>query len=163
MNNCIPELYSGFELLDQTQRKNSHIPEKDVYNPSKEVVLKHLNNLINNSSDICGFTLTLKKKYHNDDDKWMHRQIHNGIRMSRVWYDKKYILFPEYTKKGVLHYHGVMWDEYQTEVMRCIKWWRRKYGFAKPELKINNKNNWIKYITKDYGNTGLWTISNLGK
>lgn len=151
----ISEIDVGFDVLDQTQH------EKDGYNPSKETINKYLSNVINNYSDIVGFTLTLKKKYHNDDDKYMHRLIENKILRSSIWKDKCYIIFPEYTRKGNLHYHGIMWNQYEIEVMRCLKWWRRIFGFAKPELKINSKYNWIKYITKDYMKTGLWTIYNI--
>ncbi len=147
----------GFELLDQTQRKKS----VNEYNPSKEVINSKLTEIINNFTDVCGFTLTIKKKYHNDDDKYIHRLVQTKILTSLVWKNKKYMIFPEYTKKGNLHYHGIIWDEYEIEVMRCIKWWRRIFGFAKPELKLSSKYNWIKYIVKDYGKTGLWTIYNI--
>ncbi len=163
MNN---EIYNkiGVEVLDQPQQKKSGLVlEKDVYNPSIAELEKVLKLVIDNYTDVCGFTLTFKRKYHMDDDRWLHRDVQNSIVKSRKWKDIKYIMFPEYTKNGNLHYHGIIWDEYQTVVMDCLKWWRRKYGFAKPELKLNSKFNWIKYITKDYGLTGLWTLNNLGK
>ncbi len=153
LNKNLEDNKLGLEILDQTQRK-----KRDTYNPTIECIEKKLKYLINNYSDIGGFTLTLKKKFHGDDDKWLHNHIEETIRKSRVWKNKEYLLFPEYTKNGVLHYHGIMWDEYQIEIMKCIKWWRRKFGFAKPELELKSKYNWIKYITKNYNKTGLWTI-----
>ncbi len=153
----------GLKLLDQSNAKKDDFLNLDPneFNPSKETLNKELFLIIDNFSDCCGATLTLKKKFHDDDDRWLHRHIFNDICNSRLWSDKKYMLFPEYTKQGVLHYHMIMWDVYQLEVMRCIKWWRRKYGFVKPELKLNSPVNWIKYITKDYMKTGLWTISKI--
>lgn len=141
------------ELLDQTQPDFKSITG-DV---TRDVLIEKLKE-IEDFTDVCGVTLTLKKKYHNDDDKWMHRYIENKILKSQAWKDKKYILVPEYTKNGVLHYHGVIWDSYQIEVMKVAKWWRRHFGFVKPELKINNYKNWMNYMIKDYGKTGLWTI-----
>ncbi len=154
----------GFDILDQTQRKKMrliNLIDKDEFNPAKETINKYLNTIINSSSDISGFTLTFNKKYHNDDDRWLNRHVHDSIIKSKIWKDKKYIIIPEYTKKGNLHYHGIMWDEYHSEVMKCIKWWRRKFGFVKPELVLSSKFNWIQYITKNYGKTGLWTIHNI--
>lgn len=142
----------GFDILDQTQRK------KGYYNPSIEFINNKLNKIIDNSSDVCGVTLTFRKSYHNDDDKYIHKLVISTLKKSRIWKNKNYILFPEYTKNGVLHYHGIIWDHYQSEVMSCVKWWRRKYGFVKPELELKNRYRWIEYITKNYGKTGLWTI-----
>ncbi len=149
-------------VLDQTQPKLLCILEKDTYNPSIETINKTLSYVADNYSDVCGFTLTFKKSFHNDDDKWLHRHVHKSLLNQKDWKRVKYIIFPEFTpKKGVLHYHGIIWDEYEITIMRCLKYWRRKYGFAKPELKLNSIYNWIKYITKDYMKTGLWTITNL--
>ncbi len=150
----------GFELLDQTQPQKSGMCNKDEFNPSIEAINRELKK-IKIYTQVSGFTLTLKKKYHTTDDKWMHRQIIKAIKKSHIWKNKKYIIFPEYTKAGNLHYHGIMYDEYPLEVMRCIKWWRHKYGFAKPELKLKSVDNWIKYITKEHSKTGLWTIHNI--
>ncbi len=133
---------------------------KDEYNPSVETVNKILTKVIDSDLMMSGFTLTLKKKYHNDDDKYIHRLIATKLIKSKIWNNKSYVLFPEYSAKGNLHYHGVMWNEYQFEVMRCVKWWRRHFGFVKPEMELHSKYNWLKYIIKDYGKTGLWTLHN---
>lgn len=149
----------GFKILDKTQRE---FGDEVAYNSAKAYIHRFLGNIIDNNSQICGFTLTLCKTFHEDEDIFLHRYIHRSISNSRIWKGKKYIIFPEYTARGILHYHGIMWGEYDSEVMRCIKWWKRKYGFVKPELRINSKANWIKYITKDYGRNGLWTIYDTG-
>ncbi len=146
--NNVPE----FELLDQTKPKKC--------NPVTEYIKHLINTKIDKFSQVSGFTLTLKKKYHDDDSVWIHRYIHAKILKSSVWKDKNYILIPEFTKAGNLHYHGIIWDHYDITVMRCIKWWRREFGYAKPELELRNYKNWSKYILKNYLKTGLWTIFN---
>ncbi len=153
------EIYKnvGLEVLDQTQPKLAKVS----YNPCKEVLMKELMIINDKFSQVCGVTLTLRKKFHDVDPKDMHRMIHERISSSRVWHEKKYILIPEFTKNGILHMHGVIYDEYQTIVIKLVNWWRRTYGFAKIELKINNYKNWTNYILKDYGKTGLWTIYNI--
>ncbi len=158
VENKLFNMYSelGLDLLDQTQRKF-----KCDSVPSTRVVLMAKLKTLNNLTQVSGATFTLKRKYHDDDDVWLHRYIHRSIIRSRIWKDKEFILIPEYTKKGILHYHGVIFNSYESEVMKMIKWWRRLYGFVKPELKIINIENWTKYITKDYGKTGLWTIYNV--
>ncbi len=150
---------SGLYLLDQTTEK---LTNTGSYLPAKEYIIKQLVSK-GNLTQKCGFTLTLKKLYHDDNDKWLHNYIENTLLNSRCWKDKEYIMFPEYTQKGILHYHGVMYNEYQSEFLRCIKHWRNKFGFAKPELEIKHYDKWIDYITKDYGKTGLWTIYKLKK
>ncbi len=127
----------------------------------KVVCLKVRNKLellIKKHSQISGFTLTFKAKFHDDDDKWLHSYVEGKILESKVWKDKKYMLFPEFTRNGVLHYHGLFFDCYQMEVMKCLKWWRRKFGFAKPELELRNVLKWKDYCIKDYGKAGLWTL-----
>ncbi len=158
----IKTLYSklGLSILDQTQQNlgtNINIQELNV---TRKDILWKLKE-IEKFTDVCGFTLTLKRSFHHDDDKWMHRYVQHKIDNSRVWRNIKYIIIPEFTKKGVLHYHGVIWDSYEVEVLRCLKWWRRTFGFVKPELKLNNYINWMNYIIKDYGRTGLWTLYNI--
>jgi len=150
------------KLLDQTQRKNICIAEKDTYNPCREVLNKSLNKIVNDYTQICGFTLTFQRKFHDDDDRWLHRHVHHSLINHKKWKKVKYIIIPEFTpKRGQLHYHGIIWDEFDLTVMECLKYWRRKYGFVKPELRLKNPHLWIKYMCKDFNKTGLWTISNL--
>jgi len=157
------EIYKnlGLSYLTKPNAKIGFTTYKDEFNPSKEVLNLKLSSIIDNCTQICGFTLTLKKKFHNDDDKYIHRLVSKKIKDSKVWKDIKYMIFPEYTKKGNLHYHGIIWDEYDYTVIQLMKWWRRQFGFAKPELKLNSPYNWIQYITKDYGQVGLWTITKI--
>jgi len=151
-----------FVILDQTTAKKVTLGKKGEYNPKTEYVQKACSLLLSNKiTQMSGFTLTFKRKFHTDDPLWLHRHIEGLIIKSKIWNTKSYMLFPEFTKKGALHYHGIMWNEYNVEVVRSINWWRRKFGFVKPELEIRNIDNYIRYITKSYSKTGLWTIMNL--
>ncbi len=120
---------------------------------TKLVKLKHY-------TQCYGMTLTFKPLWHVEDPIDLHRIVQAKLRKSYIWQTKKYILFPEYTQQGNLHYHGIIYDQYQTEFIRCLKWWVRTFGYVKPELVIRDKDKWNNYITKDYGVTGLWTIRN---
>ncbi len=125
-------------------------------------------------TQLYGITLTLSKKFELDDPIFMHRLIENHL--TKRWKSINYIIFPEYSCKNArLHYHGVIWDCYKTTLVQKVRSWRRKFGFAKIELKINtyncNRENhenypkccWMHYIQKDKYITGLWAITNYNK
>jgi len=162
----------SFEILDQTTFQLANpkgIKCKDdeevesSYTPSRVHLQKTLEG-IKKVSQMSGFTLTFKPKYHNEDDILLHRNVQYKLLRSNIWKKISYILIPEFTsKKGQLHYHGIIWNNYDTSVMKAIKWWRRIYGYAKPELRIRSRDNWIRYICKDFGKTGLWAITNIRK
>ncbi len=143
----------GVELLDQHQRDFG-------YNPTIKAINAKLSEIIDNNSQIAGFTVTFRKSFHNDDDLWLHNYVHCYLDKARTWNKLGYMMFPEYNKNGILHYHGIIWGEYQATVMLALKSWRRKFGFVKPELNLSSKYNWIKYITKDYNKVGLYTLMN---
>lgn len=74
----------------------------------------------------------------------------------------QYIIIPEYSNKsGHLHYHGIVWNCYQKTFSNFVRKLRGYVGFCKPEMKINHYDEWIKYIFKDYGKSGLSTIINI--
>lgn len=156
----------GSLILDRTQadsRNKFTDSEEEAIRQDvlacKGVIMDKLNKVIK-FSDMCGFTLTFRREYHNDDPAYLHRLVENRILKSRVWKDVKYMMFCEYTKNGILHYHGCTWDCYQIQVIRIINWWKRSFGFAKPETDVKHPDKWIEYITKDYGKSGLWTLYN---
>lgn len=155
----------GLELLDQTthdeDNKLTEAEEDAVcdYIGTKGLILNKLNMIISENTQMYGCTFTFKRSFHNDDPVYLHRMTEKEINKSRIWKDKKYILFAEFSPKGgILHYHGIIYGCYQTEFLRLCNWWRRKFGFVKPELEIRHPDKWRDYITKDYGKTGLWTL-----
>jgi len=147
----------GFDLLDQNPTVEKEKEYEPTFEPTRETLLKRIDK-IRKFSDCRGATLTLKKKWHNEDPKVIHRYIHQKIASSRLWRKHKYLLFPEFTKKGVVHYHALFWDIYQCPFVKLMNWWRRTFGFAKIELEIRHMNCYINYIMKNYGKVGLYTI-----
>ncbi len=142
------------EILDKPMPKFGH------YNIVRQVIDKEIIQ-ISKFSQKYGATLTLKKKYHNDDPMYIHRLVEEKILGSRIWKGKKYIMFSEFTKNGIIHYHGIFYDMYQVEFVKLMNWWRRIFGFVKIEMEIIHYDCYIKYITKGQGKTGLWTLYNI--
>lgn len=132
--------------------------ELSEINVTREVILRKLGYVLDHCSEVCGVTLTFSRKFKLDDHTWLHRFVQKELLSSKLWKGIKYILIPEFTPNGDLHYHGIIWDEYQCVVMRLLQWWRRKFGYVKPELKLKHPMLWLNYIIKDYGKTGLWTL-----
>lgn len=162
--------------LDQTQppKLNKSQDSNIIFSNIIKTLLS-----LNTISQKYGITLTFKKKYHNVDPLKLHR---DAITLLSEYNKKfKYILFPEFTQKGVLHYHGIIWDCYQLPFTRMTKKWSREMGFTKNEYEIKHymcltKNKctlketlnslkdstmcWYHYIQKDYGKNGLWALTN---
>lgn len=157
MKNILDYYNKGVSLLDKTPVAKPRL-KTTVDENITLLVIKEKIKLIESFTDVIGVTLTLKKKFHDSDDSWLHREIQCKLIKSNTFKKLKYILVPEYTKNGNLHYHGIIWDSYQLQYMKAIKWWRRNYGFVKPELKINNYANWTNYMFKDYYKTGLYIL-----
>lgn len=149
----------GFELLDRTQQRQTEKSTKDPFREYQKTTW--INNLVINLSQctlVQGLTLTLKKKYHRDEIITMHKYIQNKIYNSTVWKGTIYCLRPELTKNNILHYHAIIYNNYEAQTDRLVKWWRREFGFVKPEFDLKYPIKWIEYMFKDYCKIGLWTI-----
>jgi len=146
--------YLGLELLDQTPAQK----REKSYRPTKERLHHLLNNEIVKFSQKVGVTLTFKKDFITLDPISLHRYVELKLIRSSIWNKLNYILYPEYTKAGNLHYHGLIYNCYDTEAIRAVKWWRRTFGYVKPELEIRHYDKWSEYITKDIGKVGLWAL-----
>ncbi len=170
----------GFDILDQTQREkaeksnSTQLHPVDVFSTIWEKIHK-----VNKVTQKYGVTLTFKRKFHDIDPLELHRMVIKKMGNSRMCKKINYILIPEFTSKGQLHYHGIVWDSYQLPFIKFSKWWKRTYGFSKEELDIRYyfcgsidykkclqkevskaKHCWSHYITKSVGKTGLWTLTN---
>lgn len=152
----------GVDILDQPQPAKG-CKSEEAYNPVREYIHREiLNRVFPERMLLAGATLTINESHLKDQDETMlHRYIRQRLASSTIWKKMNYILFPEFGKKGRLHYHAVYWDEYQVVVMKSIKWWRRNYGYAKPECELRHPDKWKQYCAKDYGKTGLGCIYNL--
>lgn len=149
---------ADLEILDPNTPENSNYRNIEGGYHTRDYILNNLKLNISKYTDKIGITCTLKKKFHLEDATWMHRHIERSIIRSRLWRKRKYILIPEFTQNGNLHYHGIIYDCYHVHSMKIVNWWRRTYGFVKVEMKLRNYKNWVRYITKDLGKTGLWII-----
>ncbi len=134
---------------------------------------------IKKSDELYGFTLTFKCKYDNADPRDLHKYVEKKLIRSTLWKKHNYIMFPEFTKKGQIHYHGVIQCPYDLNFARCMKMWQRLFGFVQKEFTIrhydckescciypNDENPnvsscWTHYCTKSCGKSGLWPIYNL--
>ncbi len=145
----------GFDLLDQTPTGN--MPKCMAVNLVREQLIKKLL-LLNCVTQKYGVTFTFKPRFREEDDMELHRIVYDKLIRSNIFKVVNWVLIPEFTKGGALHYHGVISDCYQTDFMRCVKWWRRNYGFVKPELEIRHYTKWVKYICKDVEKTGLYIL-----
>ncbi len=144
-------------LLDQAQPEKMEKTNGD----KKNNLLLRLNSIFRNNTQVYGITCTLGKKCDYNDPLFMHRMIVRKLCRSTLWRKQKYLLIPEFTDNGRLHYHGVIYNCYEVEAIRLSQWWKREFGFTKFEKEIRYPNKWIDYILKDIGKTGLWTISNM--
>lgn len=79
--------------------------------------------------------------------------------IQKTFKDFQYLLYEEYTKKGIIHYHGVIWHpKYKVENSRILasifKKLRRcgKANCTSNSLqKISNIDSWSSYILKEQG------------
>lgn len=156
----------GLGLLDPSQHEQSEKYNSSQYSKFKshsdswkDQFCKKLDSI--REHDVYGFTLTFRPKTHEIENERLHAWVKDTIRRSRLWKKTKYCLFPELTSEGKLHYHGIMYDTFQCDVMKIMKKWKREYGFYKVEINIRNYVNWINYIMKHYGKAGLSTIHNI--
>lgn len=117
-----------------------------------------------------GITITIDPKYpyknrrfkSMDDDK-KHKVINAIISdyIKKRNCSLQYIIIPEYSPNGMLHYHGIVWNGYQKVFSNFVKYLRGKIGYCKSEMQLNNYDKWIIYIFKNYGKTGLSTITKI--
>lgn len=142
------DYYNSKTVCDLLDRSKTSKIKCHTYSKYREI-------LKNIKSDYHGVTLTFKSKFLEEDPLDLHRIVQQVLSNSTLWNKQRYYLFPEFTKNGNLHYHGVIIGCYEVTTMRMINMWRRKFGFVKPELQIQHHNEWMDYITKS-SNVGLW-------
>lgn len=158
MPNILDYFYGiGFELLDQTLPADGDKKRTET-NMVRLAIFNDLSHVPDKYSQIYGITFTFKPKFYTLDPDHLHSLVRSRIEKSTVCRKCKYYLIPQFTPKGNLHYHGVVYDCYQVPFMKMVKWWRRNFGFSKPELTIRHYDKWIRYITRDMYITGLSTI-----
>lgn len=152
------ELKVGFEILDQRPRKKEGLNFKGFKEDADiiEYLVDYSGN-ITEEHQICGFTLTYRKRFHSTSLRKLYQDSINSVNKSRIWRADSYnwIMIPELTNNGNLHFHGLIIGEYQSNVRRLMDWWRRNYGYAKPEMQLKSASKWVKYMIKDIHKTGI--------
>ncbi len=175
MKNIYSKNIAGF-VLDQTQ------PRIRIKTRGTNIVFEHILKAMAGIQVIdqkYGITLTFNKRFHRDDPNYLHKLT--KLFFVKYNQDFKYIIFSEFTKKGILHFHGVIWNCYQLPFIKMANAWTKRYGYVKKELNIRHYfcgtiNNcsikkamlkskeeskcWMHYIMKDYQINGLSTINN---
>lgn len=135
-------------LLDQDNppNKKSHKAEK-----VREIILSNLSD-----DSVIGITLTIKYlcklgRFPMDQNI----TVRENLLRSRKFAKFKYILVPEFSKQGRLHYHGIFYEGYYSDYVAAIEYWRKKYGFVKGEFEIKYPEKWANYCCKDINKTFL--------
>ncbi len=105
-----------------------------------------------------GFTLTFSKMWHEEDLDTLYKYFIEYVQKN-FGTDTKYIIAPEFTSAGIMHFHGIVYSCYQRCVNKKFVDWRKTFGFVKMEYKISE--HWEKYITKDMCNIGYPVSTNV--
>ncbi len=109
-------------------------------------------------SQQIGFTLTFDSSYHNLDSDVTYQFMLNYVN-EHFKEDDKYIITTEFTKSGVLHFHGIVFNAYQRYVSKLLVEWKKIYGMVRMEFSITSK--WRDYIIKDMDIVGYPVILTL--
>lgn len=109
-------------------------------------------------SQKIGFTMTFAKMWHDEDPDTLYKYFQDYIK-TNFESDAQYIIAPEFTTHGVMHFHGIMYNSYQRFVNKMFTDWRKQYGMIKMEYTITE--HWENYITKDMDNIGYPVVTNL--
>lgn len=143
-----------FEEIYQENYKKAVIPA--VVDNSNDISKKILKMAI--CTQKIGFTLTFAKMWHDEDPDTL---FHYFVKFIADNFEKndKIIIFPEFTVKGILHFHGIIYNCYQRYINKKLKDWRKTYGIVKMEYAITEK--WESYIQKDVTSTGYPVYVNI--
>lgn len=103
--------------------------------------------------DIQEICITYKPKYHKKNPTTLHRETRKYIirYMKEHEYFKPYYIFvPEFTKAGILHYHGIVYfdnanDYWVADLKRKLG---IRFGITQGKA-VSNLSNYWKYIMKD--------------
>lgn len=147
--------------LNDIKTSFDHKFELIRYDKERPVFLSILNKLriSKSNSQWYGLTLTFKRKFHSSSPRWLHKYAHEKLtRMFCKKYNCEWYAFPEFTQAGILHYHCIVYNIYEVNMVKMMNSWKRQFGFVKWEKDVRYKDIWIKYCIKDRNRHGLYTI-----
>lgn len=159
--------------LNNTKRRQPEVPlNSNSYSIDKEL-LKIETSL---RDDVYGFTLNpdpkciikvRNKRYRVEQvpGDVLQEWLFDKIKKSRVWQGSnkldvniKYFIFPEISQSGKLHWHGIIYNCCPPWALAIKAWCNRciTRGMGmKLEMRISKVHEWLQYITKEYGISGL--------
>ena len=149
------------DLLDKTQLPKDKSESVTYYQEFKDDIITNIITKVAPYTEVYGATLTFNRKWHKETAQDLHHIVITKLDKNRSLKKMSYYMRPEFTTKGLLHYHLIAYDTYQIHLANFARFWRRKFGFVKLELQLTNKNAWTEYIMKSYGLVGLHSISNI--
>ena len=139
--------------------KQTTVVDKPLANPRPtdyNHVWTHFENYEHyNLQEVC---ITLKPKYHQLTSKVMYKDvkayIHRAFRRLRRL-KPSYIFVPEYTRSGVIHFHGIIMFYNCQDTEYWISEFKRKlnnkYGNTRGS-QVSNLSSYLRYIKKDIQN-----------
>ncbi len=89
------------------------------------------------------------------DPEVIHKMVRNWMTDQPVYY----VLVPEYTKQGDIHWHGIIVADSVSKMSKFRNRWKTMFGFTCVSKKFS-VDGWIDYIMKDIDITGLSYITN---
>ncbi len=110
-------------------------------------------------SDQIGFTLTFNSSYHDEDPDLLYTYLVRYVKQYFTNENMNFIVMTEFTAKGIIHFHGIIYNCYQRFVVKMLTSWRKWYGIIKLEYKLSDK--WEVYILKEEKTSGYPAIHNL--
>lgn len=124
---------------------------------AKKEVLKNILQIFAKNTQRFGFTMTFRPEFHSHTPDFQYHQL---LFFKRdLPKSLKYIIVPEFTEKGNLHFHGIIFNEYDRKCWSVLKKWQLENGFVyKSKGQLTEK--YAVYICKDLTTTGYGIHTN---
>lgn len=94
-------------------------------------------------------TLTLKPFFHDKSQRMVVNYVANHLYKYCKKFQIHYVLYPEFTASGVLHWHGYLKVPDHVRQALLVRYCHKYIGLTKCKL-IDNVPKWTMYVTKDW-------------
>jgi len=151
-NNNSEDEFSLFAAWVYAREKTAESQDSHLISAFKNITVEYLRDKIGTRKFNCTFTLTLdlskKQNRHLKNDhikQW--QKIKNQMREHAGSYNYRYYMIPEYTKRGIVHAHGVImftsdtYDGYQYDRSRWVRKMSIKLGRNIQWTRVNDLYN----------------------
>lgn len=146
------EDFTLFNAWLYAREQTAETSDSHLINAFKNVTVDYLRDKIGTRKFNCTFTLTLDLKKRSLSDlrndhikQWRH--LKQQMRAHMGTYNYRYYMIPEYTKRGVVHAHGIIcfnsptYDDYQYDRSRWVRKMKLKVGQFIQWTRINDLYN----------------------